>query len=84
MQPDNGENSRNRGLMERTTIVTPVTIQGTMANLGIEISDTTVGNILREHGIEPAPERGLRTSWKTFLQAHWDSIAAVDFTTIEV
>ena len=23
-------------------------------------------------------------AWKTFLQAHWDSIAAVDFTTVEV
>jgi hypothetical protein len=59
-------------------------IQGAMANLGHQISDTTVGNILRENGIEPAPERGHRTTWKTFLQAHWDSIAAVDFTPVEV
>jgi len=59
-------------------------IQGALANLGHQISDTTVGNILRENGIEPAPERGHRTTWKTFLQAHWDSIAAVDFTTVEV
>jgi len=59
-------------------------IQGALANLGHQISDTTVGNTLRENGIEPAPERGHRTTWKTFLQAHWDSIAAVDFTTVEV
>ena len=32
-------------------------IQGALANLGHEISDTTVGTILREHGVEPAPER---------------------------
>ena len=32
-------------------------IQGALANLGHKISDTTVGSILREHGIEPVPER---------------------------
>ncbi len=57
-------------------------IQGTLANLGLSLSDTTVGNILKTHGIEPAPKR--HTTWKTFLQAHWDSIAAVDFTTVDV
>ncbi len=59
-------------------------IQGALANLVHEISDTTVGNILKEHGIEPAPERKRTTTWKTFLQAHWESIAAIDFTTVEV
>jgi hypothetical protein len=32
-------------------------IQGVLANLGHKISDSTVANTLREHGIEPAPER---------------------------
>ena len=59
-------------------------IQGALANLGLHISDTTVGNILRDNGIEPAPERKHRTSWKTFPKVHWNSIAAVDFTTVEV
>jgi hypothetical protein len=59
-------------------------IQGALANLGYQISDTTVGKILKDHGIEPAPERQSQTSWKTFLKAHWDVLAAVDFTTIEV
>ncbi len=40
--------------------------------------------ILFEHGIEPAPERGKRMPWKTFLRAHWDTIAAADFFTVEV
>jgi hypothetical protein len=35
-------------------------IQGALANLGHQKSDTTAGNILRENGIEPAPERGIR------------------------
>ena len=59
-------------------------IQGALANLGHEVSDQTVGNILKEHGIEPAPERKRQTTWKTFLQSHWDVLAAIDFTTIEV
>ncbi len=59
-------------------------IQGALANLGHRISRGTVANILREHGIEPAPERGPRTTWKTFLQAHWETLAATDFFTVEV
>ena len=53
-------------------------------NLGHEVARNTVRRILAEHGIEPAPERGKRTSWKTFLEAHWDAIAAADFFTVEV
>ncbi len=59
-------------------------IAGALANLGHEISDQTVGNILKENGIEPVPERKRQTTWKTFLQAHWDVLGAIDFTTIEV
>jgi len=59
-------------------------IQGALANLGHQISDTTVGNILKDHGIEPAPDRKRQTTWKTFLQAHWEVLAAIDFTTVEV
>ena len=59
-------------------------IQGALANLGHEISDTTVRNILKAHGIEPAPERKKHTTWKTFIKAHFNVLAAVDFTTVEV
>ena len=59
-------------------------IQGALANLGYEISDQTVGNILKEHGIEQAPDRKRQTNWKTFLNSHWDVLSAIDFTTIEV
>ena len=59
-------------------------IQGSLANVGYYISDTTVGNILRAHGVEPAPDRQLTGSWSTFLKSHWDVLAAIDFTTIEV
>jgi putative transposase len=48
------------------------------------VSDQTVGNILKENGIEPAPGRKRTATWSTFLKAHWDQLAAIDFTTIEV
>jgi hypothetical protein len=59
-------------------------IEGALANIGHTISDTSVRSILKSHGIEPAPERRRKTSWKTFLKAHWDVLAAIDFTTVEV
>ena len=59
-------------------------IQGALANLGHEISDTTIGNILKQHGVSPAPGRKRHTTWKTFIGANWDVLAAIDFTTIEV
>ncbi len=59
-------------------------VQGALANLGHRISDQTVGNILKEHGIEPVPDRKRQTTWKTFLKAHWDCLAAIDFTRVEV
>jgi hypothetical protein len=59
-------------------------IQGALANLGHNVSDSTVGNILRAHGIESAPERKRQTTWKTFLRAHWETLSSIDFTTVEV
>ena len=59
-------------------------IQGALGNLGHEISDQTVGNILKGHGIEPVPERKRTTTWATFIKSHWGVLAAIDFTTIEV
>jgi hypothetical protein len=58
-------------------------IQGALANLGHELSDQTVGNILKEHGIEPATDRKRQTTWATFTKAHGDVLATIDFTTID-
>src|SRR5215831_16314874 len=43
-------------------------IVGALANLGHSVSDQTVGNILRRHGIAPVPERSRTTTWKDFLR----------------
>jgi transposase InsO family protein len=59
-------------------------IKGALANLGHELGRGTIANILREHGIEPAPERDKHTAWSTFLKAHWDCVCATDFLTVEV
>jgi hypothetical protein len=59
-------------------------ISGAVANLGYTVSDQTVGNILRRHGIPPAPKRGQTTSWKDFIVAHMSVLAGADFFTVEV
>jgi hypothetical protein len=59
-------------------------IVGALANLGHRVSDQTVGNILRRHGIAPVPERSRTTTWKDFIRRHMDVLAGRDFFTVEV
>ena len=59
-------------------------IVGALANLGDTVSDQTVGNILKRHGIPPAPERKTTTTWKEFIRTHLDVLVATDFFTAEV
>ena len=59
-------------------------IVGALANLGYTVSDQTVGNILKRHGIPPAPERKTTTTWKEFIRTHMDVLVATDFFTAEV
>jgi hypothetical protein len=54
-------------------------IAGALANLGYHISDQTVGNILRRHGIPAAPERKKTTTWTEFIRIHIDVLGATDF-----
>src|SRR3974390_1495863 len=57
---------------------------GALANLGHILSDQTVKNILRRHGIAPAPKRSQVTTWKDFLTTHMNVMAGCDFFTVEV
>ena len=50
----------------------------------MSVGRTTVADILKRKGIDPAPERGKRTTWRQFLKSHWEIIAAGDFFTVEV
>jgi putative transposase len=59
-------------------------IAGALANLGVMVSDQTVGNVLKRHGIAPAPERKITITWKEFIRTHMDVLVATDFFTTEV
>jgi len=59
-------------------------IVGALANLGHRLSDQTVGNVLRRHGISPAPKRKQTVSWKDFIRSHRDVLVGMDFFTAEV
>src|SRR5262245_15007635 len=59
-------------------------IVGALANLGLTVSHQTVGNILKRHGIPPAPERKTTTTWKEFIRTHMEVLVATDFFTTEV
>ncbi len=43
-----------------------------------------VGNVLKRHGMAPAPERKTTTTWKECIRTHFDVLVATDFFTAEV
>jgi putative transposase len=59
-------------------------IRGALFNIGHDVGRNTIKRILADAGLEPAPERSRKTTWKTFLKAHWGAVAATDFFTVEV
>lgn len=59
-------------------------IQGALKHLGFTISDQTVGNILKRHGIAPAPERKKTVTWREFVRCHLDVLLATNFFNSDV
>ena len=59
-------------------------VAGALSNLGHDISDETVGNILKRNGVPPVPRRKPDIPWSEFIERHQDVIAACDFFTAEV
>jgi len=55
-------------------------IVGALANLGYTITDQTVGNILKRHGIPPAPERKTTTTWTECIRTHMDVPHSIGFS----
>jgi putative transposase len=53
-------------------------IHGELAALGIKVAPSTVWEILKANGIEPAPQRD-RQTWVTFLRGQAQAILAADF-----
>jgi putative transposase len=57
-------------------------IHGEIAGLGYTLSPSTVWNILRRHGIDPAPRRA-RLTWREFLRQQATGIVECDFFTVD-
>jgi putative transposase len=57
-------------------------IQGELVGLGVSLAASTVWEILRREGIEPAPRR-LESSWAEFLRRQAASILECDFLTVD-
>ena len=58
-------------------------IRDALRGMKIEIGRTTVAAILAEAGLEPAPERTRKRTWKHFLRSHWETLYACDFFSVE-
>jgi putative transposase len=57
---------------------------GELLKLGYRVGRSTVRDVLKRHAIQPAPERGHRSSnWRTFLASHKSALLATDFFTVE-
>lgn len=59
-------------------------LAGALTEVGHNVSDQTVGNVLKRHGIAPAPERTKNTTWRQFVRQHLDLLVSTDFFTTEV
>ena len=59
-------------------------IRGAMANLGHELGRGTIAEILKQAGLEPAPERERGGTWAEFLSTLWEVLGATDCFTVEV
>ncbi len=59
-------------------------IEGELRKLGYSISDETVANILRRHGILPLPERKSSPSWRHLMTHYRDQLLACDLFTVEM
>ncbi len=57
-------------------------IHGELTKLGVTVAPSTVWEILRAAGIDPAPRRS-GPSWRQFLHAQAAGIVAVDFQHVD-
>jgi putative transposase len=58
-------------------------IAGELLKLGLHISDQTVANILKRHGIPPRPQRCPSLSWRHLMTHYQHQLLACDFFTVE-
>jgi transposase len=54
-------------------------VHGELLVLGVKVAASTVWQILKDAGIDPAPERA-STTWADFLRSQADALLACDFS----
>ena len=59
-------------------------IHGELAGLGVKVAASTVWEILKASGVDPAPLRRTRPTWPQFLRSQADAILACDFFTVDL
>ena len=96
-KPSDGSKQRNPGRPRKPNELRELVLRIANENVGwgytklrdalrgmkIEIGRTTVAAILAEAGLEPAPERTRKRTWKHFLRSHWETLYACDFFSVE-
>jgi putative transposase len=58
-------------------------LEGELLKLGYQLSDVTIANILKRHGMLPLPQRRSSLSWRHLMTHYQNQILACDFFTIE-
>jgi transposase InsO family protein len=57
-------------------------IRGELLGLGHRVAGSTIGKVLCQHGLNPAPRR-TNTTWRTFLRQQAAGVVACDFFTVD-
>ena len=58
--------------------------RGARGHLGHQVARGPLANVRKERGLDPAPDRTTRTTWRECLAAHGDVLAAADYFTVAV
>jgi putative transposase len=59
-------------------------IHGELAGFGIRVAPSTVWEILKSAGVDPAPERDTGPTWASFLRSQAEAILACDFIVVDL
>ncbi|MEY9889946.1 transposase [Catenulispora sp. MAP5-51] len=57
---------------------------GELAGLGIKVAASTVWEILKAAGVDPAPDRDTGPTWEAFLRSQAEAIIACDFVVVDL
>jgi len=58
-------------------------IRGELRKLAVDLSESTIRDILHRNGIPPRARRAQEVSWAEFIKDHMHNTAATDFFTVE-